>query len=753
MKQFVLIYFTLFFAWSALANDGLDFFKSEVHPVLLQRCFDCHGIKQNPYHSTFDADSSYPEALRTINLNFPEKSTLWQRSFNGHCGKPKLCGFQDENFKTALMNWIAIEAESKANASDDFVLASTSRIQFSDADKVQFVLENGSSLTFEIQSLDSETITLENPQWTLLTESLTFEGFEIRSSQGIVRYQNFTDASWVFRPSEGLTQFVDHQDRKPSYLIYNLMQQDTTEVELELWLKKPQTDVTTSALFELFQEGFKGSIDQAYFSPVHKIFFGAGGPCANFISGEVNCWSRNYYASATTPTYGDEPGEMKRIKPSMVFPENEKIVQIVSDNSMYYSNSLEFYLTETGKVFYILFGKKGKGQEPTLWELTQSPLTDIKKIHKLREGQICFSKKSGELSCLEKNYRRTFFYLSYSEWFNQTDRLQYSNNLFNRSLFKVDSGDSPITQFIPGPAGTTLILHENGKLKAVDLEIMQNLQNRNWQLPDIPYIELKDSRPILNAELFIRGSSYHSHLLILNYGDSAVPFYYSLYGGNKENKEQKLARLASSAKMLFPPGEKLIKMVHGTDILCMHFDSGRIECTYVTSIHDDYSKDYKQRVHASEWETDTRVKNAFTLAGPYAKDIDKLFHIDHTWDTFCATLRSSDKILCFGSRQANFTPNSNFNQFIIDPDSTPLMVEEKDLISLGTNLKVTDYMVADRIGCFVFTNGRAKCFGTNRNGQLGLGNTQEYTGTPAQQNFMEIHSPQFLFPEEKENLD
>ena len=97
------------FSLNAQAEKAFEIFESQVHPVLKNKCSSCHGFLQAPYHSTNDAEESYEEARPLINLNFPSRSKLWVRSYNGHCDDSSLCETQNDDFKKAIFSWIAQE--------------------------------------------------------------------------------------------------------------------------------------------------------------------------------------------------------------------------------------------------------------------------------------------------------------------------------------------------------------------------------------------------------------------------------------------------------------------------------------------------------------------------------------------------------------------------------------------------------------------------------------------------------------------
>ena len=115
--------FVFLFSQSLFAETAFEIFRDQVHPVLKNRCNECHSFLQTPHHATNDVDVAYEEARPTINLIAPERSKLWMQSFNDHCEDARYCTTKDQNFFEAIMRWVNKEREENVEDLCEFLFS------------------------------------------------------------------------------------------------------------------------------------------------------------------------------------------------------------------------------------------------------------------------------------------------------------------------------------------------------------------------------------------------------------------------------------------------------------------------------------------------------------------------------------------------------------------------------------------------------------------------------------------------------
>ncbi|MEZ4870838.1 MAG: cytochrome c [Bdellovibrionales bacterium] len=105
---------------------ALEEFRSQVHPVLMNRCTECHGEfaedPAGPKHSHSNAELAFPEFWRRMNVEQLEMSSFWRTGSNRHfCDKFNYnCDIDNQvvsELQTALTNFSKAVKENSEYAS------------------------------------------------------------------------------------------------------------------------------------------------------------------------------------------------------------------------------------------------------------------------------------------------------------------------------------------------------------------------------------------------------------------------------------------------------------------------------------------------------------------------------------------------------------------------------------------------------------------------------------------------------------
>ena len=336
-----LLFLGLFFSSSVYGETAFDIFADQVHPILANRCAECHGTVQAPMHSVSDTESAYEAARKTINLNFPSSSSLWVRSYNNHCGEKGICGVYDENLLDGIKAWVSKEKDEILV--DDFEKLGQVKIHIPELKKDDdgnvvetektFAIETpfDEAYEFTVTRLSESVVYFSGGKVGPLGSYGSFDGLELRSSDLQIRTQNFSEYPVVLKPTE---EKVDFTSFHGGYLIAVLPESQTSQVEIELFVRGRTSGITRDQAKALYDAGYSLPYVQSVIGPIiKKVYAGSYMNCALTDQGRIKCWGAAYrgqLGSGAGEHIGDQPDELGNNIPYISLGSGEKVRQLAT---------------------------------------------------------------------------------------------------------------------------------------------------------------------------------------------------------------------------------------------------------------------------------------------------------------------------------------------------------------------------------------------------------------------------------------
>ncbi len=276
MKLFftgVLFLISSFMALNSVAlGSGLDVFQSQVYPILTANCGICHAGGQRPHHSNADVHVAYQEALKVLNVQEFEKSTIWLRSFSNHCQIPERCGVKRPELLTALENW----AKEEIPPADEFEFINEMSIsiprEINEVGSFQVAGKFGELYGFSIKRVSESYVMVYDQEIKNVQSHLAFDGFELRSADVIAQHQNFGNYKLLVKPI--IEGSLNLSETSSGYILYRLNTPDADVASLQFYLKNMKINFDRETAKSLHKEGHHLLFSQ-YENKPKKLFVGS----------------------------------------------------------------------------------------------------------------------------------------------------------------------------------------------------------------------------------------------------------------------------------------------------------------------------------------------------------------------------------------------------------------------------------------------------------------------------------------------
>ena len=668
MKK-LLLPIVLFFSSSVYGETAFEVFAEQVHPILQNRCAECHGTVQAPMHAVVDTESAYNVARKTVNIHFPKNSSLWVRSYNNHCGEVGACGFIDDQLYQGIEEWLEREKDEIVVDGFDKIadgLLLVPDLKKDDQGKViktekkfSFQASTGETFQLSVSRLSESVIYISEGKIGRVKNYTSFEGFELRSSDIQIRTQNFSDYPLVLKPTEDGVDFTSGQG---GYLMAILPDVDMRQASVELFVRGRKANLDRDEAKSLFENGYALPREQSKLGPeIKKIHAGHFFNCAIFTSGRIKCWGANFYGQlglGNQLIYGDQANEMGYSLPYVDLGQGEKVKQLASTE---YTNCA---LLESNKVKCWGEGEDGLlgyGDGETVGNLAGQMGDNLvpvdfgteEEILKIEGGlyHYCVLFVSGRMKCWGLNSLGPL---------GLEDRvLRGLNGTMGEKLPYVNLGTNAKAKDIAlGDFGTCALLQE-GSVKCWG-------ENHRGQLGQ------GNTSSIIGRKENTMGDN----LKPIDFGDDAGPVK-SIVGGSKH--------------------------------YCALFESGKVKCWG--------AGDYAQLGLGNTYDYGV-TRSTMGDGLPYV-DLgqEKVKEIGAGTVHSCAFFESG-KVKCWG--QGFYGQLGTGEDYTGDFPSE--MGEALSAVDLG-EAKILDFSTNSYSSCAVLESRKAKCWGWNGNGELGIGDT------------------------------
>ena len=668
----------LFLPSTLWAESAFDVFSQQVHPILLNRCAECHGTVQSPMHSVADAESAYKVAKRTININFPDNSSLWVRSYNNHCGEVGACGSIDEKLYQGIENWIEKEKDQVIVDGFEKVADGLLPIPELKKDREGKVIRTeslfsvpsttGESYQFTISRLSESVIYLSQGKIGDVENYTSFEGLEIRSSEIQVRTQNFSEYPVILKPTKNM---VDFTSLEGGYLMAILPDMKMTEAYVELFIKGRSDDWTRSEAKELFDKGYALPKEQSVIGPkIRQIHVGHFMNCTIFQTGRVKCWGANYYGQlgmGHEENYGDQEGEMGQGLPYIDLGSGAKVKQLAAGD---YTTCA---LLESNQIKCWGQGNRGQlGNEKSVNigdssgemgdNLVPVDLGTEEEVLKIEGGfyHYCALFKSGKMKCWGYNY--------YGQ-LGLEDKLSRGSltGEMGEDLPFVNLGDGKVKDMSLG-SYSTCALFEEGIVKC-------------W------------------------GDNYYGQLGLEN----------SLEVGSQANSMGESLRAIDFGKNAGP----VKSLSAGSSHFCALFESGKVKC---------WGAGDRGQLGLGNGNYYGNTSGTMGDNLPYVDLGDEKIKSLHSGSFHNCVFFESGSIKCWGEGYYGQLGNGNRNYI---GDEKVEMGENLPEVDLGES-KIIDFRSNSYASCALLESEKMKCWGWNGGGELGIGDNLERGNEPNQ---------------------
>lgn len=654
-------------AQARVRTNPFEDFKTDVHPFLVKRCDSCHGGFQKPLHAVEDPAEAYKEARPLINLQFPDQSALWVRSYNGHCGKLDLCGVQQKELYDGLRQWIDNEKLSVVD-NEEFKIVDSVTVQIpqSVGQETFFSIPSpkGEIYSFRLKRFSESVVYFYSPQIGQVKEGIVFDGLTLTSSDIQIKAQNFNELAKVIKPTMAKLPLTNDGG---GYILGVLPQIEMSQANVTLSIKNYRFGLNLEELTQYFQKGYDPLYDQVILEVIPKIVKVATGnahTCAVDEQNGVKCWGSNNYGALGLEIAG---------------------------NIGLIPNDLGFNLP------YLYFGKS-------------QPITQIG----IGNNHGCVLFADSKVKCWGDNY--------YGQLgINTTEYMGDQPNEMGDDLPYLNFGTPEKIKKIVVGWDSNCVLFENGKIKCWGINGSGQLglgdttnkgdsTANGHSLHTIPFLDF----PAKAVDLF--GGPHHNcavfeKSVVKCWGDNddgqlGVESKNRM-GDNETAKDFKAVNLGTTAAIQF--------MALGMSNSCAYFTDDRLKC---------WGRNTSGELGLGSLINFGAASQTMGTNLPYV-DVEPVQQLSLGNSSACALLKSG-AVKCWGNNQDGKLGLGSLQSKGGVPEET---VKKLPALDLG-KFKVKEIAVGGGHACVVSKDGLLKCWGANNSGQLGIGTILSVGSSP-----------------------
>ncbi len=650
---------------------GYEIFRTEVHPVLKNRCSACHGRGQIPEHAVENPVTAYSNARPYINLQSPELSRIWLRSANNHCGIPSLCGVNDPSLLASIQRWAAVESDVQPIRYSTGVLNVTLPEQVSGISLAEFAGPNGEEYQATITNLGSEVFMFSNIKFRHTESIFGFVGIYLAGQKLVTYSQNFSHFKLIAKPNP-----TDVWQRMTSegYVLFQVAP-SLTSIEIRMEFDVVSANLTKARAQQLLDEdNYDGVIDQKEFVPkVTAITAGHRHNCALFENQLFKCWGANASGQLGIGSYYSVGARAEQMGANLEYTD----------------------LGENVRTKHVSAGRDSTCAVTT-------------------EGKVkCWGyNNTGQLGLGDKESRGT-------RRGQMGDFLPYVNL----------GTDLRVVQ-IHQVFDSTCVLFENDSVKCWGQNQSGQLGIGDFRSRGIvpedmgTNLTFLDVGSQLNIKNMSRGGG-HTCAILSNgtakcwgdnrFGQLGLENNF-IYGGDSTTVGDLIPFVKIGSKQ-----GKLLQLASNLNSTCALFESAKVKCwgyNYYGQLGQGHARNLGGQVGDM----------GDNLAEVNLGEHQNVKKISGTTYSYCA-LMLNKQVKCWGYNTfGQLGLGDKFWRGIAPED----MGENLPSVDLGTSDTIVDLAVGDRHACVLFGTGRVKCWGNNLYGQLGIGSYDEHGGSPAE---------------------